>query len=71
MKRVEIRVKGQLDKEWSEWLYGMEITHDAQGETTLFGTVADQSALYGLLSKLRDLGLDLIKVNSVDQVQEV
>ena len=71
MKRVEIRVKGQLDKEWSEWLEGMTITHDTHGETTLNGVVADQSALYGLLSKLRDLGLELIKVSSVDQVQEV
>ena len=71
MKRVEIRVKGQLDKEWSEWLGGMAITHDTHGETTLKGVVADQSALYGLLSKLRDLGLELVTVNSVNHVQEV
>ena len=71
MKRVKIRVKGQLDKEWSEWLGGMAITHDIYGETTLNGVVADQSALYGLLSKLRDLGLELVTVNSVNHVQEV
>ena len=71
MKRVKIRVKGQLDKEWSEWLGGMAITHDIHGETTLNGVVADQSALYGLLSKLRDLGLELVTVNSVNHVQEV
>jgi hypothetical protein len=71
MKRVEIRVKGQLDKEWSGWLEGLAIKHGTHDETTLKGVVADQSALYGLLSKLRDLGLELIAVNSVDHVQEV
>ena len=71
MKRVEIRVKGQLDKEWSEWLEGMTITHEQQGETTLSGVVADQSALYGLLSKLRDLGLELITVKSANYAQEM
>jgi len=71
MKRVEIRVKGQLDKEWSEWLEGMAITHDPHGETTLNGIIADQSAIYGLLSKLRDLGLELVSVNSVDHLREV
>jgi hypothetical protein len=71
MKRVEIHVKGQLDKEWSEWLEGMAITHDTHGDTTLNGVIADQSALYGLLSKLRELGLELITVNSVDHAIEV
>jgi hypothetical protein len=64
MLRAEIRVKGQIDTHWSDWFEGFEITHTNQDETILTGDVADQSALYGLLAKLRDLGLSLISVNS-------
>jgi hypothetical protein len=64
MQKVEIRVKGYIDEDWSEWFGGLTITHSDQGETLLAGTVADQAALHGLLSKVRDLGLALISVNS-------
>ena len=64
MQRVEIRVKGYIDEDWSEWFGGLTITHSDQGETLLAGMVADQAALHGLLSKVRDLGLALISVNS-------
>jgi hypothetical protein len=66
MRHVEIRVAGQIDEHWSDWLEGLTITHTGQDQTVLVGLVADQSALYGLLSKLRDLGLPLISVNSVE-----
>jgi len=66
MQRVEIRVKGQIDEHWSDWFEGLTITHTGQDETILSGTVADQSALYGLLAKLRDLGLPLLSVNRVE-----
>ncbi len=57
-----IRVKGHLDLMWSAWFEGLTITHEASGDTTLQGTVADQSALYGLIGKARDLGLTLLSV---------
>jgi hypothetical protein len=63
MQQVEIRVKGQIDERWSEWLDGLTITHTTEGETVLNGSVLDQSALYGLLARLRDLGLPLLSVN--------
>ncbi len=63
MQKVAIRVKGHLDPEWSEWLNGLTITHPKPHETLLAGFVTDQAALYGLLSKLRDLGLALISVS--------
>ena len=63
MRQVEIRVKGQIDETWSEWFEGLTITHTDQGETVLTGTVVDEAAMYGLLSKLRDLGLQLLSVN--------
>ena len=64
MQQVEIRVKGQIDERWSEWLEGLTITHTTEGETVLTGSVLDQSALYGLLARLRDLGLPLLSVNT-------
>jgi hypothetical protein len=63
MQQVEIRVKGRIDERWSAWLEGLSITHTAEGETVLAGSVPDQSALYGLIARLRDLGLPLLSVN--------
>ena len=58
----QIKVKGILDDAWSEWFDGLRITHDAAGDTLLEGAVRDQTALYGLLGKARDMGLTLIAV---------
>ena len=58
-----IKVEEHLDHRWSEWLDGFAVAHCDDGTTLLSGPVADQSALYGLLIKLRDLGLSLISVN--------
>lgn len=60
----EIRVKGRLEGEiWSQWFEGMTVMVEETGETTLRGPLTDQSALYGLLSRLRDLAVPLISVN--------
>ncbi len=63
MQRVEIRAKGHLDKDWTSWLEGFTFTYTAQDETLLTGTVKDQAALYGLIAKLRDLGIQLVSVD--------
>ena len=57
MQQVEIRVEGHLDPTWAEWLDGFNLAHTGQDETILTGEVQDQAALYGLIAKLRDLGL--------------
>ena len=62
MQDVEIRVKGKIDLHWSEWLDGLEIIHEGEDETLLTGQVVDQAILYGILKKLRDLGLKLLLV---------
>ena len=67
MQQIEIRVKGRIDKRWSEWLDDLTITHTDQDETVLAGAIVDQAALYGLVAKLRDLGLPLLAVNSIKQ----
>ena len=64
MQRIEIRIKGQIDRDWSDWIGGLAIAHTAQGETLLTGSVRDQAALYGLLNRLSDLGLQLNSVTS-------
>jgi len=61
----QIRVKGNLDQRWSDWFDGFSITPQAGDETLLAGPVADQAALHGLLSKIRDLGLPLLLVRRV------
>ncbi len=60
-----IHIQGHLDPQWSDWFEHMTLTHNADGTTTLTGPVVDQAALYGLLDKLRDLGLQLIAVSRV------
>ena len=63
----EIRVKAHLDGgHWSEWFDGMLVTSCEGGDTVLYGKLADQSALYGLLSRLRDLALPLVAVRQVE-----
>ena len=64
MQQVEIRVKGQIDRDWSDWIGGLTITHTSPGETVLTGSVRDQAALYGLVSRLADLGLQLVSLSS-------
>jgi hypothetical protein len=71
MQQVEICVKGHIDTTWSEWLNGMTIIHTVEDESVLAGEVVDQFALYGLLNKLRDMGLALVSVPSEDVVGEV
>ncbi len=65
----EIRLKGQLGREWADWFGGMAVDLTEDGDTLLTGPVADQAALYGLLKKMRDLGMPLVSVNRV-QISE-
>jgi len=62
----EIRIKGHLDGRWANWFEGMTITLEEDGNTLLAGPVIDQAALHGLLRKVRDLGLPLLSVNSIE-----
>ena len=58
----EIRLQGSLDPRWSAWLGGLDITPGTDGITVLHAAAVDQSALHGLLARLRDIGLPLISV---------
>ncbi len=70
MWRVEIRVQGRIAEHWSEWFEGLTITY-ADDVSILTGNVIDQPALFGLLSKVRDLGLSLLSARSEQITPEV
>jgi len=65
-----IRIKGQLDSQWTDWFEGLTITLEEKGDTLLTGPVIDQAALHGLLKKVRDLGMPLVSVCIVESGQE-
>ena len=58
----QIRIKGHLGGQWTDWFEGLTITLEDNGDTLLTGPVVDQAALHGLLKKVRDLGTPLISV---------
>ena len=61
-----IRLDGHLAPRWASWFDGMTLTNDSDGNSVLEGPVVDQSALHGVLNKLRDIGLPLISVTPLD-----
>jgi hypothetical protein len=65
----QIRIKGHLGREWTDWFLGLTITAVDGGETLLTGPVVDQAELYGLLKKVRDIGMPLFSVNHVQANQ--
>ena len=65
----QIRIKGQLGREWTDWFGGLTLTALDNGETLLTGAVVDQAALHGVLRKVRDVGLPLLSVICVKPAQ--
>ena len=65
----QIRIKGHLDCQWTDWFEGLTITLEEDGNTILTGPVIDQAALHGLIKKVRDLGMPLISVSPLDNRQ--
>ncbi|MHB1295832.1 MAG: hypothetical protein ACYC4R_12645 [Anaerolineae bacterium] len=62
----QIRIKGQLGREWTDWFGGLTVTLDKDGDTLLTGPIVDQAALHGVLKQVRDLGIPLVSVSPVD-----
>jgi hypothetical protein len=61
----EIKMHGHLDIKWSEWFYGMTITHEGDGTTTLRGPLPDQIVLHSVLDRIRDMNLPLLSVMQI------
>ena len=65
----QIRIKGHLSGQWTDWFGGLSITLQDNGDTLLTGPVVDQAALHGLLRKVRDLGIPLLSVMCIEPGQ--
>ena len=67
----EIRLQGHLEPRWATWFDGMTLTTEPDGSTALRGPVVDQSALHGVLARLRDLGVPLISLTQIPAHQRL
>jgi hypothetical protein len=69
MLEIEIIIKGWLDQEWCEWLGGLKMAHFEPDQTLLNGVLPDQAAVYGIIARLRDLGLQLssVKIRAIEK----
>ena len=63
----KIHIEGHLSSSWSSWFEGMDIRHQDNGDTVLYGPVVDQAALHGILMRIRDLGLPLVSVKRIEK----
>ena len=66
---VEIRIKGTLKEDWSDWLEGLIVANQANGETVLNGQIPDQAALLGLLNRIHGLNLQLLSFSQSDKAE--
>jgi hypothetical protein len=63
----QLRIAGHLDQHWSAWFGDLDLAHELDGTTSLTGAIADQAALHGLLTKIRDLGVTLISLTALER----
>ncbi len=68
---VEIRIKGTLKQDWSDWLEGLNVSHQANGETVLNGWIPDQASLIGLLNRIHGLNLELLSFSQGDKSESL
>jgi hypothetical protein len=70
MRKIEIKVKGHINKEWTDWFDKLTITHSPSGVSIMAGPVRDQAELRGILGQLADLGIELISVTTGPENQD-
>ncbi len=68
---MEIRIKGTLKEDWSDWLEGLSVSNQANGETLLSGQISDQAALLGLLNRIHGLNLQLLSFSQSDHAPTI
>ncbi len=70
MQWVEVHIEGHIDRDWSDYITPLTVTHTAQGQTVLSGPIRDQSALLGLMNSLSGLGLRILSVAQKESARE-
>lgn len=71
MERIEIVIKGYLDRDWSQWLKVIKIDQRPEGTTSVTGIIKDQAELFGILNHLKNLGIQIVKIESLEnEIQE-
>jgi hypothetical protein len=66
----DIRIQGHLQDKWAEWFYGLTLTREDDGSTTLYGPLPDQTALHSILQKISNMNLRLISVSEIKREPE-
>jgi hypothetical protein len=64
----QFKIKGHLDHRYSTWFGRLQFVHTAEGDTLLTGDIPDQAALHGIFGRFRDLGLTLVSVNPLSEI---
>ena len=68
--RYHIRIRGHLDPSWQAWFEGLELVQEQEGTTLFSGPLQDQAELYGVLGKIRGLGLTLLSLETLESSQD-
>lgn len=69
-ERYRIELEGILPEEWADWLGNSSLAHTPVGQTVLTGDLADQAALHGLLTRIRDLGIPILLIARLNCKQQ-
>ena len=67
----QIRIQGQINESWSDWLGGLTITVQPEGETLLAGPIADQAALHGIMDRLYAMNLSILSIVQARNEQDL
>jgi hypothetical protein len=70
MENIEIVIKGYLERDWSEWLNVISIEQKPEGVTSIRGTIRDQAELFGILNRLKNLGIKILKIESSERKEK-
>lgn len=69
VKRVAVRISGQISEDWSDWFEGLTMEYPVEGETLVSGYLPDSSAVHGLLDRMWSLGMDLLSVRVETEIK--
>jgi hypothetical protein len=69
-KIFEIRIQGHLEARWTAWLENLTFSYEEDNVTILRGPLEDQAVLHGVLNNIRNLNLQLISVQTIEEKEK-